>query len=408
MAALNKAIAERRFKQVYFFISLGANANSRYSGGETPLIQLCYVKPDSIALSLAKTLLKKEAKVGMVDKKGLSALSHAVLQQQVELVSLFLEDTGDFNLSAKDKAGNTALHYAAKTGNFDILQLMVKAVRKYRLSADAVNHAGMTPLMEATKSGHILCAQHLASTAKASQEMRDTKFWKCATEWDRRKERTQSQQTFVSSKHFQHTAIDKQISLDKRYVKSKTEPQAGRPRTVPESCRRLEKEDREDFCSQRKSLRKIYRLYQFQTSDSYRPGAKRVEAVKPSRSKTPDREVKSPLASGILVRRSSLLRTQSAHFRLQSSGSLTTVSPPGYLTSKEFSHSAPMARRSSSAAACLGRKQEVSLLGQGAEENKVASYILPPLEITVNTNVRPHQPRLVIPTLYEDEEPEES
>ena len=183
MAALNKAISEGRFKQVRCFINLGINVNSKCKNGNTALIQLCSVEKHSLAISMATCLLKRGAKIDATDSNGLSALSTAVLRQNENLVSLFLEEAGNFDLNSKDKRGNTALFYAADTGNFNILNALVTALNKYQLSVDIANHNGFTPLIQACVKGNVDCANYLINEGKASLNIRDNKYRKTAVEW---------------------------------------------------------------------------------------------------------------------------------------------------------------------------------------------------------------------------------
>lgn len=90
MAAVNKAISERRFKQVRFLIDLGANLNLKDREGKTALIQLCFLEPESLAAAIAVRLLKAGAKIDIKDNEGLSAFSTAVKRQKESLVALFL------------------------------------------------------------------------------------------------------------------------------------------------------------------------------------------------------------------------------------------------------------------------------------------------------------------------------
>lgn len=183
MAALNKAICERRFKQVRSFIDLGVNFNWKDRDGKTALIQLCSVEPDSLAISIASRLLKRGAKIDVTDSNGLSALSTAVVKQKEDMVALFLEEAGNFDLNSKDKKGNTALFHAAKVGNFNILNAIVIALQKYQLSVNVPNNEGTTPLIQACMNGDIVCARFLIKEGKAAMNNRDWIHRKTALEW---------------------------------------------------------------------------------------------------------------------------------------------------------------------------------------------------------------------------------
>lgn len=183
MAALNKAISERRFKQARGFITSGVNVNSKCEKGNTALIQLCFLDKDSLAISIATSLLKRGAKIDATNTNGLSALSTAVLSHKENIVALFLEEAGNFDMNSKDKKGKTALFHAASIGNINILKLLINALRKYQLSVDVADNLGMTPLMQACINGNVDCANCLIKEGNASVNIRDKKYRRTALEW---------------------------------------------------------------------------------------------------------------------------------------------------------------------------------------------------------------------------------
>lgn len=183
MAALNKAISERRFKQARGFITSGVNVNSKCEKGNTALIQLCFLDKDSLAISIATSLLKRGAKIDATNTNGLSALSTAVLSHKENIVALFLEEAGNFDMNSKDKKGKTALFHAASIGNLNILKLLINALRKYQLSVDVTDNLGMTPLMQACINGNVDCANYLIKEGNASVNIRDKKYRRTALEW---------------------------------------------------------------------------------------------------------------------------------------------------------------------------------------------------------------------------------
>ena len=63
--------------------------------------------------------------VSSLDKRGRTALIHAVRDGHAHLVSLFLN--AGCNPNDHDSSGNTALHYAAAYGWYYCVQLLLKA-----------------------------------------------------------------------------------------------------------------------------------------------------------------------------------------------------------------------------------------------------------------------------------------
>lgn len=192
MAALSSAIREKRFTQVKLLLDIGVGINRRDSDLRTALMQLCFLEDEAKAAKYAKILLQRGAKVGLKDKTGLTALSHACKRGQEQLVSIMLEEASDFDLNSQDNQGNTALHYAAMSGNFVVLNLLLSKLKRFKLSVDTLNKKGETPLIAASKSGNFFCARILISEGKASKGARDFVEFKTADEWGRTKESLRS------------------------------------------------------------------------------------------------------------------------------------------------------------------------------------------------------------------------
>ena len=181
--AITKAVADKRWRQVRLLTELFYDINSSDYRGYTPLIQCVYVDDERKAIGVARYLLKHGAKVDITDKSGLNALTHACKIDRERLALLFLNEK-DFNLNHRDRHGNTALIYAATTGNILILNKMLADMKKYKLSIDIANHDGITPLIAAAKHGNILCTRILISVGRASVGIRDNKYHRTAKEWE--------------------------------------------------------------------------------------------------------------------------------------------------------------------------------------------------------------------------------
>ena len=314
-----KAIEQRRFKQARLLLDMEVNLNTKSVDGKTALIHLCYLEPESMAVRFARLLMEREAEVGLTDNNGLSALSHAILQEKERLTKLFLTTAGDeFDINARDRNGRTPLFHAATVGNFDILKLLIKELRKYRLNVDIADIHGVTPLIQASKKGHLLCARYLISEGKASKYIRDKKCFKTAEEWEQTKESICYQKQsalFKSLFESNYGNEDEKSSLDTRaksaqisrkIVKNKNRiiQDPLRPKTAPailentnNSCEKPVRRPE----SQKEELAKVFRLYQCHLSESFRPGCKPVEAnmsedTEESETKDSDSEESSDLS----------------------------------------------------------------------------------------------------------------
>lgn len=270
MAALNSAIREKRFTQVKLLLDIGVDINRRDSEMRTALMQLCFLEDETKAAKYAQILLRRGAKVGLKDKNGLTALSHACKRGQEQLVSIMLEEASDFDLNSQDKQGNTALHYAALSGNFVVLNLLLSKLKRFKLSVDKLNKKGETPLIVASKSGNFFCARILISEGKASKGARDYVEFKTADEWGRTKE---SLRSASKSPLFRVMQLPPRSSIDSTrgslndHLSSKQSN--NRPNTAPGNLLSQANEK-----SYRDNLRDLFRVYEGHVSSAFRRGVK--------------------------------------------------------------------------------------------------------------------------------------
>ena len=271
MAALSSAIREKRFSQVKLLLNIGVDINRRDTDLRTALMQLCFLEDEAKAAKYAKVLLQRGAKVGLKDKTGLTALSYACKRGQEQLVSIMLEEASDFDLNSQDKQGNTALHYAAMSGNFVVLNLLLSKLKRFKLSVDTLNKKGETPLIVASKSGNFFCARILISEGKASKGARDFVEFKTADEWGRTKE---SLRSASKSPLFRVMQLPPRSSIDSssrgslnNHLSSKKSND--RPNTAPGNL--LSQTNQK---SHRENLRDLFRVYEGHVSSAFRRGVK--------------------------------------------------------------------------------------------------------------------------------------
>ena len=252
-------------------LDIGVDINRRDSDMRTALMQLCFLEDEAKAAKYAKILLQRGAKVGLKDKTGLTALSHACKRGQEQLVSIMLEEASDFDLNSQDKQGNTALHYAAMSGNFVVLNLLLSKLKRFKLSVDMLNKKGETPLIVASKSGNFFCARILISEGKASKGARDFVEFKTADEWGKTKE---SLRSASKSPLFRVMQLPPRSSIDStsrgslnNHLPSKKSND--RPNTAPGNLLSQANEK-----SHRENLRDLFRVYEGHVSSAFRRGVK--------------------------------------------------------------------------------------------------------------------------------------
>ncbi|KAL9951558.1 hypothetical protein ACROYT_G044242 [Oculina patagonica] len=385
MAALNKAISERRFKQVRSFIDLGVNLNSKGKDGKTALIQLCSVEPDSLAVSIASRFIKRGAKIDVTDYNGLTALSNAVLKQKEDMVALFLEEAGNFDLNSKDKKGNTALFHAANVGNFNILNALVLALKKYQLSVNVANNDGVTPLMQACLNGDVVCARYLIKEGKACLNSRDWIYRKTALELAKMKgieesvlmsNGGESPQICLSGERTNEN-LTRQNHFQRKQKKVLEEHK--QPVNSPTEGRRLDR-------TYKDQLQKVYRIYECQLTASFKMGKKpktkipesTTETEKARKMTSASPKGRSSLKSGnafkLLKRNSVLADNISRAFPFQSfqrSQSFTDLTKLNFKDSERLAFSSPFPR--SRSPLNLTRSGRVRYEPSGAETRSVSS-----------------------------------
>ena len=185
MAALVKAIEEKRFKQAELLLKLGDNVNQQEKhSGTTPLLAICFLEDENLACRIAKKLLHRGADICLQDEDGMSPLMQACKLGKEKLVHEFIKsDECDFG--AADSRGNTALIYSIDAGNARITKALTEAMNVYDVRvADKPNKDGETPLIRATKLKRNDCKEVLLSDGKASPCARDFDLKLNAKEWE--------------------------------------------------------------------------------------------------------------------------------------------------------------------------------------------------------------------------------
>ncbi|XP_077865260.1 uncharacterized protein LOC144351881 [Saccoglossus kowalevskii] len=172
---LLKAVSVGRPRQVRLLLESDVGTETEDDCGQTALIRACYIENLNNQLKIVKMLLKAGADASKTDIVGRTALSWACLYGREKVVSCIL-DYRDLDLNQSDMNGCTALFHAVTSGSAATVKFMVDYLRKYALSVDMPNFNGVTPLMQALRLGHDVCASILIHQGKASTTRRDKDF----------------------------------------------------------------------------------------------------------------------------------------------------------------------------------------------------------------------------------------
>ncbi|XP_071800293.1 uncharacterized protein [Asterias amurensis] len=184
---LHVAIRRGQFHDARQLVSAGDDVNCGDGTHRTPLILCALLEQATWGVGIARMLLEMGALVGLPDKQGRNALIYACIYRRLELVEIFLRAV-DFDLNHRDRFGNTALFYAASSGNIDIVTELVKKFKHFGEKLDRGNKCGMTPLLEACRLGHKTVGRILVENG-ADEEHRDSvRHWN-AMDWEQEHER---------------------------------------------------------------------------------------------------------------------------------------------------------------------------------------------------------------------------
>lgn len=160
------AIRKGYFQQVRILIKTGSDVNVRDAERRTPLIYCALVDDELWGVGLARSLLENGASAALTDRLGLGPLHYAAIRQRPTLLRVYLS-AADFNVNRRDRIGNTALHYAALTGNAAALDGLLEACVRYGYPMDTVNVDGVSPMGIAEDSGNAESAIRIAEAEMA-------------------------------------------------------------------------------------------------------------------------------------------------------------------------------------------------------------------------------------------------
>ena len=266
MPLLIETLRRHRFKKVQLGLKVGWDVNERDPTNlRTPLIELSFLDRETMAVLLCKRFLDKGAKIGLRDKDGRNALLWACMNGRGKLVEVFLGEVEGFDLNDRDHQGNTALCLAVKSGSLVVVKILLKELKRYKLSVDIGNDHGETPLILASKTQNSLVGEILISEGAASTEIRDKEMHLTAKEWEN------FQETKISDNEssFSFRYRREHVLLNSRFIASTSE--------IP-SLRQLQSNSSplktEALCNDYKDdLYKLFTLYQQQLTKSYCPSA---------------------------------------------------------------------------------------------------------------------------------------
>lgn len=165
---LTDIISRGYLQQVRFFVDLGISIDEPDENRRSPLMLCALMEPSKWGTGISRLLIEKGAIIDTKDKYGMNALHLACIYDRVELVKVLLQAI-DFDLVQTDKWGNTALHYAVRTGNSVLVRLLKDKLLHYKIPLDTVNKEGLTALDEGYRYSQSACVAVLQSQNTATE-----------------------------------------------------------------------------------------------------------------------------------------------------------------------------------------------------------------------------------------------
>ena len=169
--ALFLACAHNRPRVTKLLLEAGANYRLGGKAGATPLHLAAHQETsDVVALLIEKASQNPETFHKFLNARhesGRPALMEAAERHRLSNVNLLLKSGADY--SAKENEGNTALHYAIRSGFDDVVEALLKKAEADRISEphrywellNHQNHEGKTALFESAKRNQASTVQLL-------------------------------------------------------------------------------------------------------------------------------------------------------------------------------------------------------------------------------------------------------
>lgn len=135
-----------------YSLSTSSSNKSKQLNPLPVLIQLCMYPDENYAYRTMRLLLssKHQYSVNVCDEFGCNVLMYTLRYQRYRLFDFLLNDKSlDINFHAKDRHGNTVLHYAILySGNeTKILEKLIDIYKKFAIQIDERDNYGFTPLL---------------------------------------------------------------------------------------------------------------------------------------------------------------------------------------------------------------------------------------------------------------------
>lgn len=207
---LFNSVYKCRFRKLRLMLDKGLNVNTLNDYGYNVLIGALHIQDSENRGKMFRFLINRNANPHFKDERhGRSVLSWScILGRPAELQALLDMFIGELNLLEKDFNGMTPLHHSCQIGNEEIVTILCKECRRYRLSVDVHDKLGLTPYLHAKRLGYQKIAKILNEEGLASTGQSDMFTFRNGEEWtELGKKAKERQETRRRLSDFEQAAI---------------------------------------------------------------------------------------------------------------------------------------------------------------------------------------------------------
>lgn len=207
---LFNSVYKCRFRKLKLMLDKGLNVNTLNDYGYNVLIGALHIHDNENRGKMFKFLINRNANPHFKDERhGRSVLSWScILGRPAELQMLLDMFIGELDLLEKDFNGMTPLHHSCQIGNEEIVTILCKECRRYRLSVDVHDKLGLTPYLHAKRLGYQQIAKVLNEVGLASTGQSDMFTFRSGEEWtELGKKAKERQETRRRLSDFEQAAI---------------------------------------------------------------------------------------------------------------------------------------------------------------------------------------------------------
>jgi len=126
-----------------------------------PMMLACFVKNWARRIAIFKNLINNKANPDLVDNRGNNCLMYVCAHDLKEELEVILDKVVSTSFAKKDKHGNLLLHICAKYSSIEVMNIVLRKMKRYRIDINTRNDYGHTALDLAIIHKNVECAERL-------------------------------------------------------------------------------------------------------------------------------------------------------------------------------------------------------------------------------------------------------